>query len=637
MTRAKWPQSALVACVWLMLCPAPGGAAGGGDSPDTTATTVGEPIRAEGVKAVKGREGKEGKEAVEGRFFSASSDTIEGREFRARHAFSLDHFLELWPGFVVGRRGPIGADAEFSKYGIGRGRGVLYLGAVALNDPQDDRIPLGMVPTTGFEAMVATGVDKGFSPDAANIEGAYRIAEPAPPTDAPVAMFELSSGEHDLRQRRVRLSSIAGPVGIDFEFDELLNDGYVFDARGIVNADGGSSTRVQGGNVRGELPGGVGYVFSFRRFRHVFDGGLLNADAGKRRDGHVAVIRSSIEGVNLSVFERSHRASVPDSVSSNHTAGVLLSVPVVWRGVEFSLGAGYEDIRSRQRVGEETRSRLEKGHVGVAGNAGLPGGIVAALRTNATHYFDMSTGWGAGLRLVRALGSGNQALIEINRRFRMPNLGELFQPRHPLIMNPSVEIAGNRYVEEETALEGVAAWHTRVGGLANEIRATAIRVRDPISYEPVSGEAVLLGPQNGDPDDLLVLEDRARFRHTLLGTLVEIAGSIEYAPGDGRARFFSGVPEYRANACAAIGRDFFKKTSGVRVSAEYQHGGRRKAGSLDGLPAYDVVNLKLLLRIMDARVYVQWLNVMDEKYQTVWPYLMTPRTFVYGVEWTIFD
>jgi len=31
------------------------------------------------------------------------------------------------------------------------------------------------------------------------------------------------------------------------------------------------------------------------------------------------------------------------------------------------------------------------------------------------------------------------------------------------------------------------------------------------------------------------------------------------------------------------------------------------------------------------------LNVTDEAYETVWPYLETPRTFVYGVEWTFFD
>jgi hypothetical protein len=164
-----------------------------------------------------------------------------------------------------------------------------------------------------------------------------------------------------------------------------------------------------------------------------------------------------------------------------------------------------------------------------------------------------------------------------------------------------------------------------------------MRVQDPIAYETSPEAPSLKTAQNGEPGDLFVLEDRAHFRQPILwGAVFEVAGSIEYAPGD-KSRFFEGVPEYRATAWAALGADLFRKTSAFRLSAEYLYGGERSAGSVDPLPPYDVVNLKFLLRIIDARLYVQWLNITDEKYQTVWPYLMTPRTFVYGVEWTIFD
>jgi hypothetical protein len=40
---------------------------------------------------------------------------------------------------------------------------------------------------------------------------------------------------------------------------------------------------------------------------------------------------------------------------------------------------------------------------------------------------------------------------------------------------------------------------------------------------------------------------------------------------------------------------------------------------------------------VDARVYVRWLNVLDESYETVSGYLMTPNTIAYGIEWTLFD
>jgi hypothetical protein len=55
------------------------------------------------------------------------------------------------------------------------------------------------------------------------------------------------------------------------------------------------------------------------------------------------------------------------------------------------------------------------------------------------------------------------------------------------------------------------------------------------------------------------------------------------------------------------------------------------------LPSYNVVNVSLMGRLVDARFYVRWLNLLDEQYQTVSGYLMTPSTVAYGIEWTLFD
>jgi hypothetical protein len=54
-------------------------------------------------------------------------------------------------------------------------------------------------------------------------------------------------------------------------------------------------------------------------------------------------------------------------------------------------------------------------------------------------------------------------------------------------------------------------------------------------------------------------------------------------------------------------------------------------------PAYDVMHLKIDMTLLDAHIYFMLLNVLDEQYQTISPFLMTPRTFVYGVQWTLFD
>lgn len=627
-----------VAALFAVLSLAAGGGAAwsGGDAPvdstraDSTVTVVKAPtVVADRVRRER---------AV---FHASPYDTTTAEEIRKRHAFSLDHFLETRAGFVVGRRGPIGADADFSRYGVGRARARLYLGSVSLNDPQDDRIPLALVPTTFLGDLVTGDNADVFLPERGNIEGVYQVLEPAPPAEKPLVAVELSTGDRDLRQRRLRFSSIDGPVGVDFEFDELLNDGYQFDARGVVEGSGygKSTTRMQGGNLRGALPGGANYAFSFRRFTSVFDGDLFAATSELRRDGHLAVIRTSVDRLSLSVFERSHKASAPDSSTGNHTTGVYASSSVeLGDAADLLFGAGYEDIHSRQTMGgAESRPRLEKGYLGMTGRITPARNALIVVEAEATHCFDVETGWGAGLTAGKWFGVDNHMVVAFRRRFRMPNLGELFQPRHSVRMDPSVVLAGNRDVREETGLEASAAWLVRVGALTNEIRATAIRVDDPIFFDGVDGGAGgVRVPQNGDREDLVVLDDRADLRYRFLGFLFDLGGSFEYTPSD-RVRFFSGVPEYRATATAAAGRDLFKNTSGFRLSAEYLRLGARTAGSIDPLAPYGVLNVKLVVRLVDARLYVQWLNVTDEAYETVWPYLETPRTFVYGVEWTFFD
>jgi hypothetical protein len=571
-------------------------------------------------------------------FRASPFDTVDATEVRGRHAVSLDHFLETEPGVFVSRRGPIGAHADFSRYGFGEGRARLYLGDIPLNDPQDDRYPLAVFSTTLLGDLVTGDDAERFLPERRNIEGSYRVLEPVPPSEKPVVAVEFSRGDRNLRQRRLRFSSIEAPIGIDFQFDELLNDGYAFDARGLVSGQGygKSSARSEGGNLRGSLAGGADYAFSFRRFTNVSDGDLTSADSELRRDGHIASMRVSAGGAGISVFERTHKASAPDSVTGNHTTGVYASSAFgMGDGADVVVGAGYEDIHSRQTMGvNEARPRLQKAHAGIAARFAAPDGTSIAIDAEATHCFDLETAWGGGASAGKWFGEKNRLLVALARRFRLPNLGELFQPEHAVRTDPTVSVGGNRDVGEESALEASAAWLLRAGGLTNELKATALRVDDPIFYDGAPGEVRVA--RNGVREDLVVIDDRAVVEGRFLGLSVAAGASLEYASGD-RARFFSGVPEYRTTATAAAGRDLFRETSGFRVSAEYVRVGSRKAGSSDPLSPYGVLNLKLVVRLIDANIYVQWLNVTDESYETVWPYLGTPLTFAYGIEWSIFD
>ncbi|UCH82908.1 MAG: hypothetical protein JSW50_10575 [Candidatus Latescibacterota bacterium] len=567
-----------------------------------------------------------------------ASDTLDTDTFHARHAFSLDHFFEGWPFYFLARRGPIGAATDLSRFGMGRGRCAVYLGNVSFNDPQDDNPPFAVVPTTPIGDLVFGGGGyESFLPDRSNVEGAFRIVREPPPIDKPRTFLEISRGDRGLVQRRVKFASAVGPVGIDIGYDETRNNGYAFDARGIVSGSnyGQTRTRIQSANVRGRLPTGEDYLFSFRRYTNLIDGDLVAVDRTHRRGGHVGLIETSFGRFQLSIFERTHKVDTPDSSTANLTTGAYLTVPVSMRpGRAFALGLGYENIFSRQEMrGVRTNPRIRRVLTGVSGSLHVGGGLVGRFDANLTHYLDYSTGWGGRVVLGRELGARNEAIVELRRGFRMPNLGELFLPRHELILGGG-ELEGNRYVKDESSLDASAGIVTRHTIFENEARVTLMRIRDPILYE-LSTDSVLR-PVNGEREGLFVLEDRFKLKGSLFTVGCRFDGAVWYTPSE-RDRYFSSVPEMRTLARLGFGRGLFKNTSELWVTGEFEFASERQSGSSQNLPSYSVYNLKIDFRLLSAHIYLQWLNISDEKYVTVWPYLMTPNTFVYGIEWTLFE
>jgi hypothetical protein len=112
--------------------------------------------------------------------------------------------------------------------------------------------------------------------------------------------------------------------------------------------------------------------------------------------------------------------------------------------------------------------------------------------------------------------------------------------------------------------------------------------------------------------------------------------SVLYTSGD-REDSFTSVPQLQANASFLVGRNFFEDTSALYIGAGYQSVDERSDYDGTLLPSFQVLNLALEGRLLDARLYLQYLNALDEAYQTEGNYLMTPRSFVYGIEWTLFD
>ncbi len=290
----------------------------------------------------------------------------------------------------------------------------------------------------------------------------------------------------------------------------------------------------------------------------------------------------------------------------------------------------YEDIMSTQDVGGgRSDDRLEKGSIGVSGKLRLGSRTGARYGMNVAHQFNLSSEWGGHFGLARVIGKDHGITVEVKRSFRLPNLGELFLPAHTIA---GTVITGNRRLDGETGLEFGGRLYTRVGVVENEIRAGVLRVSDAILP---SGSSEVT-PRNAASRSLRFIEDRVRTRGSWGGVQILATGSVEYASGD-KTGFFKLVPDYRLNASLQVGKSIFKNTSDLFVTADYQYTDSRSLTGGGKLGSFGVLNLKADARLIDAQLYVLWLNALDKQYQTVSSFLMTPRTVMLGVSWTFIN
>jgi hypothetical protein len=270
----------------------------------------------------------------------------------------------------------------------------------------------------------------------------------------------------------------------------------------------------------------------------------------------------------------------------------------------------------------------------VAAHRGLGGGVEAFASGSAAGDEQTRLAWGAALGLRRVTPRQTLA-ARAGRVSRMPTLAERFLPAHD---TDGRTLAGDAGVDPEVAFEARGDWEQRTGVLVNRVRASWIRADKTIAFRPraVGSETWRVAANADGAATMLFVEERVRaeFRTGPLRTLGE--GAFLYTSGD-RAEAFAGVPELQANAALLVGGEMFEATSALYLGAEYVHMGARTDYDGRALGAFDVVNLLLEGRLLDARLYLRYINLLDESYTTLGDYRMTPRTFAYGIEWTLFN
>jgi TonB dependent receptor len=561
-------------------------------------------------------------------------ERIARDRYLRRHAFSLDHYLEFEPGGFVTRLGPIGSDAFYSRWGIGRGRALLRINGIPLNNPQDDSPPLLHTPTSGLGSLSLSswaGV--------AWIEGVVELDEAAPPSGRPNTFVELSKGTHAVRQRRVRFSSEASKVGIDLAYDEVLDDGYAFDASGVVpdipdygSAQSRQSTIV----VRGDPDAATRFAMGVRGYTSTTQGDLTSNTSAGRESGHVAWLDAAVDNTKLTLFARGYSSSVPDSSSENETVGAIGSWSVAGAN-ELRLRAGVESIDGTQHIDSlETRDRI----VRATGDLGASRcGEHAFLTASGTVASDEETplAWGA------AVGAGWKSThqrwgVSAARSFRLPNLSERYLPAHA---SGGTTLVGDADLDPETAWEVGGHWALSLGAstsFVNRVRASWVRSEDAIAFRPVAWvpDSVRVASNASAMGEMWFVEDRMHGEWNAFSLHFLADAAALYTSGD-RVDAFVAVPKLQVNASLLFGRSFFEATSALYLGAQFLAVDDRSDYDGVPLPNFQVVNLLLEGRLLDARLYLQYLNVLDEVYQTQGNYLMTPATFVYGIEWTLFN
>lgn len=563
-----------------------------------------------------------------------SFDLITRETFVRRHAFSLDHFLEFEPGGVVARLGPIGNDAYFSRWGIGRGRVVFIVNGIPLNNPQDGTAPLVDIATSGLAQLSLDGASN--SARESGIEGTIEMREMVARPSRPHTFIELSKGTNELRQRRVRFGSEAGRIGLDLSYDEVLDDGYNFDANDILFPQPAPEGRALSRNaavvVRGDLEERARYAIGLRRFRSSSTGDLVSAANEATRGGHLAWATAGVGPVEATAYGRGYSSDRADSATTNESAGGVVSWNQRYGDTVLRVFALGEHTNATQSVaGAEARTRTSLG----SGGAGVESRWAGATWfAHGSAAFDEQQGaWGAAAGARLDIPRGDVA-VSARRAFRLPSIGERYLPSHT---RDGYTISGDDAIDPEVAWEGSAAWTLRAGAVTNRVRGSWIRSEDYISFAIPVGETLSRRAANSSREpSMSFFEERiavaAKWGKFELGA--DAGGT--YATGD-REGAFQSVPRTQVNASLVVGRSLFEASSALYLEGSYAFMDERRDYNGVPLSSYQVVNVGIVGRLIDVRVYLKWLNLLDESYQTVSGYLMTPNTLAYGIEWTLFD
>ncbi len=549
------------------------------------------------------------------------------------HSFSLDHYFERSAGVLVSRLGPIGFDPRLSRFGIGTGRAVFRLDGIDLNNPHSGLAPLIQFPVSRIGHLEPSSVG-------GNAEGLFEARSSLPHVDLPATRFDLATGTNGQTHRRVGFSSADGPVGLDLYYDEVLTDGYQFIPDLLITDNGRSNARNIGGGIRGQLETGVAYGANFQRFVSTSSSGdearrngtIASASIGV---GEVGRFGDGESGARVTAFQRIYESTFPDSTTESQSTGVAARwQPAAVGGLALSLRAeeidGTEALadtsvqRKVNRYSTDLRYRLKPKWGGASAWVGVDG---QDDRTAPVGF-----GGEATLRLWQLDSGSAAATVRGGRRTRLPTLSEMFTPLHSLANGNT--LSGNAQLDAEAVTEVGGNARVSWRGIQIGVDISQLEVADPIIITGDTSGARTFG--NGASESHTVVTPELRLDARVLGFSIQSENRVALASGD-QTPYFRRVPETHAQCRLRIERNLFERTSGFALTGELTYASERVDHFGSAVPSHQVWNLFFDWRLLEADMYLALFNAFDENYVTVGDALMMPRTFAYGIVWTLFN
>jgi hypothetical protein len=547
-----------------------------------------------------------------------------------RNIHTLDDIIELLPGVALWREGPDDARDGFSIDGRGsRGMNLLVNGLPCVDGYTMESLTRFLPLSRLRRVEVVYSGSPCFSGDLSS-RGFINVVLEEDGREGPTSAVDFTYGAANRRARRAWFATPRAHVSAAVAYDEYLQDAveaYLPIPGRLLGKDDMRSILAE---LSMRTADGDEVVFRLHRFEDTYVGTAYSAAEDARRSGFESEMSARHRGLSLSLTQRV--LDLSRVVGAEHEEIAAGSERTVAGRARWQGGLGALSIRAfaaaeraefrEDLVGtrfEPTVSRVEGG-LTVGGFA--PSRVTWRLGGFGGDHGAVGRYAGAEIAIAKGWSDRVSQDVIVARRLRVPSAQELFQRTPP----GTITAAGDPDLSCETADElsiGLRLPAVSLSVFGRDERSLIVLSGDTARVYRPAGSGKVAGVRAG-----------CRGARTILGVDCSLAVDGEGYPE--RGALGAGVPEYRLRGSARLARRVFSETELLSIVIDSELAGARRWPEAT-LGAYHVLDAAACLTIMSARVSFEYKNILNERYETIPGYTMSPAHWIIGVFWELFD